>query len=304
MKNIRVLFIYFAFAKANTLNAQQLQLRDGKFPEQLPFTSVTDYEASPQVRQIEIATYYKTRDSVVEPTKYVAYVFNDQGKLIKEIEQNKYYASGYQYVYNGKQLINKNYFNTGGITDSPLIYDSNGRLSTYQAIQYNYTDGKLSRLKNTTTFETTATFTHRGDLTIAKGTKDMFYYVMKGNEVLFYYTDSNSIYAYNYPFDGVLAYKAGDKKSPKTVDDLIALFQKDVKAYNAFVKANIASGRVDNPYMVIDRNDKGDWIRAIKEPKFGLTSQSYYFRKVTYQDGSTSGSLEFDAAFVKNHTGL
>lgn len=305
---MRYLLFIFCFSFLQNIYGQQ-------FHDKLPELSYKEYGFEKPVTQ-SIAVYYYGDSLGYEPKSVEFHKFNEDnciqqrvlqilGKYQSETIYNYVYKEGLldslnvlasaaafsnftHYIYNDKQQLVKSVC-TGKYTNytKDYFYDSNGKLVK---INFNHKNGN----------NTITNFVYKnGEIDYVEKVEKI------GNEpvkkTLFYYFNKELLASSEVGSEKVTLYTSDFGELKREIEGDI---EKIVKSYRNGVPEKKPS---EKPFLkdakvlfqVYDtKNMDGDWIKRYQtDYSYGQKQIRYVFRKLTYKDGVSSGSTDFDSIF-------
>ncbi|KQC32846.1 hypothetical protein AAU57_05605 [Nonlabens sp. YIK11] len=302
MKKIAAMLMVFAFAKANSLQAQHIILNDFKMPFKPVEVSWEHYDVKAPVKQIEIAVYERDKEEKVVPLEFKGYVFNDNGTIKQYVDQNQFIQKGVEYNYKNGKLVGEMSGSNYGANKIDYIVNNDGQIKSIGTAHFMYENGRLSQTYYPQQSDKKDYYRYYGPVTTIESTPSSDYFVFYKDQILFKNKDDSPyVEAYLYPFDGTSKFFDLDKAG-SNVRKLKDLAVSDVAAYNKFISSQLTESDRKAPLSVSKTNKKGDWTAAIYKPQHDPSVHKYYFRKITYADGTVSGDVVVDEAFIKQNS--
>lgn len=288
---------------------------------ELPKTKWQAYGFQKQVEQVAIG-YYKSDSLGYEPTMLEVYNFNKEGHLVQKYFRifGKYgseTAENYVYVNGRLDSINKIVSASKFNVKQKLHYSKNGILDSVTASGFysSFTDhysyeksGKVNTIErkhnNGNTIK--AIYNHKKNYVIekdihSKDKESASYFIYDGTELFasFSFEEDSTVTFYD-------SYNRNEFETKAPEDALEFVFTlRDLKAKNK-VDFQVQmddlqkrpNSKITQKIPVEELNEHGDWINRLQiDNKFGGPNRRMVFKTLTYLDGSTSGSTDYDLIF-------
>ena len=277
---------------------------------------------SEPVKQVNIA-YYKADDKGYETAMYEIYAFNDNHKLAYKYSRIfGDYASetAHHYIYSLGLLDSLNTYASAKSfnSKSKFIYEDEVLLSRKGTGVYtNYEDfysydseNRLKQIKRIYPKGNSNTVTYNYENNTLDKVEEIATDLKGDNNSTYYYYLNDAIFAkYSPTFNSIYFYDInGSTYFTNTVDNAINLILKvkKIKAtgsyqdLNTFFENAIGQAEIKKQDLGVSRNLKGDWLSKHEmTDNYGMKDKKYIFRKISYANGETSGSTDFNELFYQ-----
>ncbi|AGC75755.1 hypothetical protein LX97_00439 [Nonlabens dokdonensis] len=299
MKTLKYFLILLLVLPTYIVEAQKIILNDPNLSLPPQKQTWSDFEVSKPVKQIELAVYETSKDSII-PSVFHGYLFNDDGSLSKYLTQSKYSQSAEEYFYSNGNLIGQSYGSKYGMTkDDFKLNDDDAIIGTNKYTIYRK-GSDISKVLFKSKKDKEYIYKHNKEVTTITDYQAKKTWVFHQDQIIMKKSSSDYIYAYTIPYDGTEAYFKTDRFKTK-FDDLIELAATDIAAYNKLVKTKLTPTQIKAPLSHSKSNEYGDWTSAIYKPQHSPSVHRYYFRKITYQDGTVSGDILVNDKYLKEN---
>lgn len=297
MKTFKYLLILLLVLPTYIVEAQKIILNDPNLSLPPQKQTWADFEVSKPVKQIELAVYETNKDSIL-PSAFHGYLFNDDGSLNKYLTQSKYSQSAEEYFYNEGNLIGQSYGTKYGMTkDDFKLNENSAIIGTNEYIIYR-NGSDITKVLFKFKKDKEHIYKNNKEVTTITDYQAKKTWVFYQDQIIMKKSSRDYVYAYTIPFDGSEAYFKTDRLKTK-FDDLIELAATDIIAYNKLIKSKLTPDQKKAPLSVSNSKNSNDWTAAIYKPQHSPSIHRYYFRKITYQDGTTIGDTALNSAFIK-----